>query len=727
MGRKGSRIVVAALAALALSGGKAAADGINGYVDFTYTSASGKTEDSSGLSSDSRTDSFVQRYSLTLDRHLYPNLGVLAGGLFERNGTTQNTNSQEIDTTTTRMKPFVNVALRTPLYQLEGGYDRNEIETKTAAVATVTQVNTLVNENYYATLGWKPVGYPAATFRFFRTNTYDKGRLFQDTTDDRFQLDSEFRPTPAVQVRYTGLYEDKADHLGRNEARTLTNDGRISYSDQFWKKRISLSSDYYVTYTQTEIVNSGAGEVNFSLSPLAGLSAITDTPTDVTLVPNPALIDGNLTGSTGLNLGLPPPGGDTRPRNLGLDFVNETRVNTLLVWVDRDLRPEIAGAFSWDLYTSSDNRTWVLRQTVFPAVFGPFQTRFEIRFADVTARFVKVVTKPLSPTVPFASDFPNILVTELQAVLRRPAAEVQGKTSLTSHRYSLNARARILDAPSLYYEFSSLFLKSGASPFRYDLSNGLSLSHRFGPVFSGTARVAREDGRQPGDRVAYLYSASVTAVPLETLRHSFVYSGRRETIGDQNTENDSLFLLNTAQLYPGVDASLGLGKSFDTAATGVSTDSTVINAGMTLVPHATLTVNLSFSDTTRKSSGGNLVEEKSDTTRTSQVSVAFTPLRTLYLFAAFAKQAATGTASTTTFNYALTWSPFPDGTLHFGFNYNETLHLENNEKDRTITPNLRWNITRGSYLELTYQDLTNDAPTQKTRNRVSTGNLHIAF
>lgn len=724
MGAARCRIAIASLAAFALLGGKAAADGITGYADFTYTAARGRTEDSSGLSSESNSDSFVQRYSLTLDRRLYPNFQVLAGGLFERNGVTLKTDGQEIDTTTTRMKPFVTLGLRTPLYQVEGGYDRNEIETKTSAVRPVTRVN----ENYFSTLGWKPVGFPAMTFRFFRTNTYDKDRLLQDTTDDRFQLDSDFRPVPAVQLRYTGLFEDKLDRLGKNEARTQTHDGRVGYSDRFWDKRVSVSSTYYLTYTETDIVNSGTGEVEFPLFPLAGLSAITDTPGDVALAPNPALIDGNLTGSTGVNLGLPPPAGDARPRNIGLDFVNETRVNTLLVWIDRDLRPEIAGAFSWDVYTSSDNRTWVLRQTVFPAPFGPFQTRFEIRFADLTARFVKVVTRPLSPTVPFASDFPNILVTELQAVLRRPAAEVQGKTSQASHRYNLSTRARILDVPSLYYEFSALLMKSGSAPSRFDISNGLSASHQFGPVFSGTARVAREDGRQPaGARFAYVYSASLTAVPLETLRHSLVYSGRRETVGGRNTENDSLFLLNTAQLYPGVDASLGLGKGFDTAATGVSTDSTLVNAGMTLVPHPAMTVNLSFSDTTRRSSGGNLQAEKTDTTRTGEVSAAYTPLRTLYLVASFAKQAAAGTASTATFNYAVTWSPFPDGTLHLGFNYNESLHLENNEKDRTIAPNLRWNMTRGSYLEVTYQDLSNDAPTQKTRNRISTGNLHISF
>ena len=70
---------------------------------------------------------------------------------------------------------------------------------------------------------------------------------------------------------------------------------------------------------------------------------------------------------------------------------------------------------------------WVLRQTVSPATLDPFVPRFEIRFANVAARFVKAVTRPLAATVPGATDFPLILVTELQAALRSPAAAVEGR------------------------------------------------------------------------------------------------------------------------------------------------------------------------------------------------------------------------------------------------------------------------------------------------------------
>jgi hypothetical protein len=449
---------------------------------------------------------------------------------------------------------------------------------------------------------------------------------------------------------------------------------------------------------------------------------------DVALVPNPALLDGNFTAGTGINLGLPPTGGDIRPRNMGVDFGSDIPVNMLRVWVDQDLRTEIAGVFSWDVYTSSDNKTWVLRQTVFPAVFGPFETRFEIRFAEVTARYLKVVAKPLGPAVPFATDYPSIQVTEIQAILTKPAAGIQGRTTQISQRYNLNTRVRLLDSRDFFYEFSYLLMKSSTSPSTYNLSNGISFSEQLGKIFSGSARFAREDSHQPaGDRVAYSYMASMTAVPLDSLRHSFVYSGRQETVEGHGTSNNSFSLSNVAQVYPGVDASLALGVSFDTAATDEKTVSNQVTAGMTLIPHSTMNISMAFSDTRRKSSGGDLATEISNETRTSVVSVAYTPVPTFYLFASLSTQAVTGSHGITTLNYSASWSPFRDGTLHCSFNYNEILDITGNQRQRIIVPNIRWNVSRASYLELTYEDLRNDTPSLKTRNESTTGRLHISF
>jgi hypothetical protein len=192
----------------------------------------------------------------------------------------------------------------------------------------------------------------------------------------------------------------------------------------------------------------------------------------------------------------------------------------------------VSDTYFWEVYTSEDNREWVLRQTVSPAPFAPFDNRFEVRFQDVNSRFVKVVTRPLANLPPPTAEYPDpgvfrtIQVTELQAFNTKPAADVAGKSSLTSQTVTLDARVRILSVPSLYYQVTYFAAKSTLAPYRYTLSNALQASHQFNRVFSGSASVSRLDNiDQRGHEVTYLYNASLMAVPLPTLTHNLTYSG----------------------------------------------------------------------------------------------------------------------------------------------------------------------------------------------------------
>lgn len=708
---------------LLVSCGKAIAEGISGSVELTYSNARTRFEDSAGLSTSTETGSFLQRYNLTLDKRLYPNLSLLAGGLFDRRATTLKTGETEIDSTATRIRPFASLTLRSPLYLAEAAYSRSEDELEVSGAPSATTVR----ETYSSTLHWRPDGFPDLKLQFFRTNTFDRDRVVQDSTDDQYQLTSEYRPVSSLFLRYQATLRRNEDRVQDLTIDEIGHDGRIAYADWWWRRRVSVSSDYRYTRAETEIATGGAGEVRFALAPLTGLSAIDDTPESGALDPNPALIDGDLATGTGIDLGLPPPGGDPRPRNMGLQFAVDTQVNTLLVWVDRELPAGIGNAFSWTIYTSADGENWELRQTVAPADFGPFQNRFEVRFADLVVRFIKVVVSPLSAGVPFASDFPTIAVTELQAVLRRPAAEVAGRQARDTHLYNLGVRTRILQAPSLHYELTYSLAKAAPAPRRDTLSNGLAFSHQFTRVFSGTARVAREDGREAeGTRTAYLYNAAATAVPLPTLRHSLVFSGRRETVAGGTTDTKSVSLFNNAKLYEGVDVNLGAGKSFVSAETGEETDGTLINAGVTLVPHATLTLNLIYTDTRTERSGGER-PPSTDTTRAAEANASFHPVPTIFLFGSYRIEQRTGEDRRSTVNYSATWSPFPDGTLHLNFFFNETLRSEDDARERTITPSLRWNITRRATLDVAYQKLTSDAVSQKSDSEVVSGTFRISF
>jgi hypothetical protein len=225
---------------------------------------------------------------------------------------------------------------------------------------------------------------------------------------------------------------------------------------------------------------------------LAGLSVLDDTPADGALDQNPALIDGNLTVSAGVNIGLPPLGGDTRRRNLGLDFLAVQEFNSLLVWLDRDLPFEIASAYSWDIYTSADNLSWTLYTTVPSAPFGHFLNRFEISFPAVRTRYIKVVTRPLSAAVIIPPGFANpnlIFITEVQAFLNRPVQDFRGSTTRIFQNYTLDVKTRLLNAPTLYHDFNSYYTEIGPDGRRrYNISNGLFFSHSFTPILSPTPR-----------------------------------------------------------------------------------------------------------------------------------------------------------------------------------------------------------------------------------------------
>jgi hypothetical protein len=679
-----------------------------------------RTEDATGRSDHQASETFLQRYSLDLAWRLYPNLQVLAGGLFERDSA--NGEEGAPDTTQRRIRPYFNAVLRTAISSATLGYYRNEDDLKTDSFSTRN-----IQEIMNARVGWNPEHRPSLTFRFIRTNDFDAERLTQDTTDDLADVVSEYAPAPEVQLYYRGALEEFEDRLDDLHVRRLSQAGRVNYGDAWWDQRIQLAAEYDVNYRNATVRPGGTGEFSSPLFPIAGLFSITDTPEDGTLPSDPALIDGDRTAPAGINLGLPPVGGDERPRNLGLDLGAAIPVNAILVWVDRPLPADIANSFSWDVYTSADNLTWVLERTVFPAAFGPFETRFEIRFPELTARYVKVVTRPLARSVPTADRFPNILVTELAAELRTPASETELRSRQTLQFLTTSLRARMVDRPLIYYEFSCSARDSGAAPPTYTLSNGFSLLHVFNPVYSVSGRVAREDSRETqGDRLSYLYSAALRAVPFPTLQSSLVFSGRNSEIGGLRSDSSSVFLYTTAELYRGVNAILGFGQSIVNAETGEQTHSNQINAQATLVPHPTMMLNLLYQSTDARREGGVAPQRNLDR-RASQASVTYRPVPTLYFFFSYRLEDTGGTGNRFLRDSSVSWSPFPDGRLQLILSYDDTYRSDLEALTRVFSPRVRWNVTDRSYLEVAYQSATFDSTLEKTDSANLTAGLRIWF
>jgi hypothetical protein len=140
------------------------------------------------------------------------------------------------------------------------------------------------------------------------------------------------------------------------------------------------------------------------------------SPRQVTLLANPALVDGDVGASAGIDLGHgPAASGDTAFRDVGADVWGRGPIHELHVWVDRALPPEVSAAYAWDAFWSEDNLIWTPIALAGPVGFGATAARFEIPILGVQARYVKVVTRPLAPGVTTDARFASVLVTELQA------------------------------------------------------------------------------------------------------------------------------------------------------------------------------------------------------------------------------------------------------------------------------------------------------------------------
>ncbi|MCU0251583.1 MAG: hypothetical protein MUE61_15360 [Vicinamibacterales bacterium] len=689
--------------------------GMQKGVETVFSTVSTTTTFASGAVTKTDTTNIYPALTLNLDALVYPNLRLNAGGVWELNRQSTRSLFGDTDSTITRNRPFFLLRSVNPVFSPGIGYFRREDRARTAGLSDVK----LVNDEYAAYLGWNPAGGPLSDFQFLRTHTFDGDRAYQDVTKDFGSLNSNY-DYKNLGAYYRGSYLNTDDQLRRSETRQVTHSGRVNYSSANFRRRLLWNATYNINHQDLRTLASGiGGEVALPLIAYAGLSAVSDLPTTTKLSQNALLIDGNLTAGAGVDLGLPAPAEDAQARNLGIDFLSPTEVNRLLVWVDRDLPVEVANSFSWDIYSSPDNVIWRREEGVLAAPFGPFENRFQIDFPAVSARYIKAVTRPLSVVVPESSRFPDILVTEVQAFMRRPAGEIDSRLTRTTHLVNTDVRLRLLDAPSVFYEGYYLYNGPDTAGASTDtLSNGVSMNHSFGRIYSVYARGAREQGSQPqGYRVATVTNATFTVAPVPTFRSTVLYTGQNEEVGGLPNSRRGLFVQNAGQPYRGVDVLFGFGWSSTRWESGEISRDRLVNASATIAPRQHVNLVFSFDDTTTERSGAFVGDPRSHLQRVYGA-LAVDPTRTLHLVLGGEVLAVTGRQTRTTLDFGTNWSPFPDGTLQFVFDYSEALRALEFGKDRSALAAVRWNVSRRSYIDVSYQRTKSEFVLLTTETRV---------
>ena len=694
------------------------AEGVNFRTELSYANSNVEnTNKITGEKTKSNFDSFDQIYNVDLSKTIYPYLTFAAGTFAEFFNSTSKTAGTKTDLEERLLIPFVQLNLNNPLYQAGIQYRRTQRNEQTPVGPNVETVR----DEIVTTFGWQPSELPSLDLRYSHFHSYDHPKTL-DEIQKLFYLETEYTAWEDLSFNYSYTRSDIDNRLRNFTTLEQNHFGRVAYANDFLDRLLTLNTSYRIEYNTQKLSSGASSEV--ALQRVQGLFSFDNTPQDgPALQPNAALIDGNVTTSAGINLGLN--GDQTTLANIGLDFGLASNVEQIRLWVDRNLSDAVANSFSWSVYVSPDNlnsSTWTLVATVSPASFGPFENRFEINFPRVNTRFIKVVTAALSPLVPGSNNFPDIFVTEMQAFITVSSDE-QNKTTNTDQFFELGLRARASEKTLVGYNFNYTRRESDPSNDKTSqLTNDLFINHAFDKIFSTSARISRIDSSQNNDdTVTHTYSALLRGDYLPTFQQILTFSGTNEKEEDDSSDTFSVVLRNNATLYRGWSAFVDSGFNWNRPmASDTVEKSFLARAGTNIEPNRKLTINLNYQ--LRKG-----VEPDKNTDADFNAEAFFIPFRTLSINARLTVTEREDARTRTLQNYVVNWSPFPDGTLQFFFTYTETLRSEENARERVIAPGFNWTIGRHIFLEMTYNIITDESDTQKTEANTFASNLRINF
>ncbi|BDG09253.1 hypothetical protein [Anaeromyxobacter paludicola] len=722
---------VALALALALAPCPAGADGLSLYLEPGYSHVDTRTTDAQGHVTTSTVDELTQRYSLGFSRSFAPLVRLEGNGLFEDDRQWSSGTGLSASGDAWRGSGFVRLHLGPPVLGGDLSYQRQDESTQTSLGGGRLHE---VNDTYTLHLGWHPVDLPNLELRLTRADTYDVSRRFADSTLNDLLASWSYNAVRQLSVQYTLEAQDSVDHLSGTTTDGLLNSAHVTYGDTFHGGRTSVQANYAFSNRISDTSVAGAGgTVATQQLPSAGLSLVEPPaalPQSDTLGPNGLLVDGKTDVSANLNLGWSASiAGDTAARELGLQFADPTtQLNTLYVYVQRPLPPEISTALSFTAWRSDDNLHWTQVALAGTVIFNALLNRYELTLQQVQAPFVKLVVQPLPPALTTDRRYADVLVTELQAYQVVPAAQVRGRSTLSSHSASLAMRQQLTADPLLAYDFAGNLSYSRGNT-AYTLQNGLSLERALRDWLKLAARVARQDtgvsaSGTPGQHDgAWQYSASLAATPLPTLTHALTYSGQLTQTPRGSAELNSATLVNRAALYRGVDLLLSTGYAYNLLETGAVARGPTVVATASLIPNRVVTLSSTYAYSSLRQTGGGLPDSSLENERVDGA-LSISPFPALYLSTAV-QRIIKGTRPTTLATFSGGLTPFPDGSLLLRLAYTESLDTALDAKTHAASAGARWNFSPHAYLDLNYSLLGSDAPTGTTDTRSFTASLAI--
>jgi len=675
--------------------GPAHADSLSLLTDLEYeVTNSTTTEKATDIRYESERAVFSQLYSLDVQKELMPNLKLNFGGLFDQDdisNITTDPDGQDTDGKNTAIRPYLDLQLGSPLLRATTGYRKSELKRSASTVNTRRDFT----EEYSASLNWDPVELPEVDLDFIRSLAYNEP-LTNDQQVDTYLLRSRYN---FRDFRFTYSHTTNDAQNKVTDFNTLTNsdNGVVRFNKTYREGRVSVNSSLRANRQEIEFSGSGDRLVpTTSAGVLIGSAAdpfplSSDPDPDFSLDDIDLLVDSPLAAEQ---------------LSFGLDFGAPTDVDRLFINLI-DLGNYVSSDFSWNVYIrDNDTEDWTRINAVQNST-DLAESRFELSFASVATRYIKIVTTPLAP--PAVPSGENLLISDL--VARRTLPPDTSEFVTTDWTGDMSVNWRHTDKTSTGYDF--LYREQRSQPLdekQTQLNTGVRLSHRFNDVFLGNMRLQRAESREQGEgsRIDYSYSAALAAKYLETFDQSltYSYSHQRDEEGRTGTSN-AVFLRSNLDLYQGWSLFLDNGYSWQDPAEGADTNTTFARIGSNIVPNRWLNLTLTYGISWNRETGRPVSRDQN-----GRLVISWVPTSALSLSADLAFTDETGDVKDSTVDqrYFINWSPFRGGTLLFSLAYGRS-NDSDEEKTWTLSPTLRWQVNRKTHLTLDYtrgerEDLT---------------------
>jgi hypothetical protein len=351
-----------------------------------------------------------------------------------------------------------------------------------------------------------------------------------------------------------------------------------------------------------------------------------------------------------------------------------------------------------------------------------------MEFPEVTTRFVKVVVAPLDPSVPQASDWPDILVTEIEVFLRRPADSIETERS-SDEQSGLVAVRTLLHRPNNAYLDTSYSFRTGSRrATEWVLTNAASFRRTVGSIYTFGGRVERNDVRDSGRTDSFLrYSLRMSAAPLRTLRHSVLISGSNGSADGLNESDGGVTFSSWARLYEGLETSFSVGRTYLDRSIGDGIEVERLNASALITPHRSLRVRLTATERSSQTRFAGSDESREQFQKFGEISVTYSPVPAVYLFGSYERQEREDVDPQDTRQLQASFSPFPNGTLRFSVELFEEYRPESGLTDRRVSPTVRWDIRPGWLLEASLSRTTEEFVARTEKRDTLFARLQVFF